>query len=196
MFLIPKFLIKVNSKKKIDLLKSYFKGPQTVLDFGCGDLSFSKILKRINPKLSITGVDIVDFGVRPKDISFFCYDGHRLPFKDKSFDTVISFYVYHHCDNIPTVFEECVRVAKKRIIVVESVSRHPIEIPIMKFVDIMYNICKLKPIAFPSAFPSYDYWILLFRKNKLNLRTKKRIVIMPQPSFLPLGESFIFELFR
>lgn len=44
--LVPAFIQNLNSQKKVDLIATYFsENEETVLDFGCGDLSFAKALK-------------------------------------------------------------------------------------------------------------------------------------------------------
>ncbi len=69
---------------------------ETILDYGCGDLMFARKLRESNKTLKITGVDVVS-APRIKGIKFIKYSGEKLPFKDNSFDTVVSVYVFHHC---------------------------------------------------------------------------------------------------
>lgn len=158
--------VEKNINWKANTLLTYFKGYEKVLDFGCGDLSLSKSLKAVFPSLQITGVDVFDFKNKPKDIKFILYDGKILPFKDNSFNTAISFYVFHHCDDATASFKECLRVAK-RVIVVESVYRHPLEIPFMRLMDWIYNRFKSKPVPLSYQFLSCRDWIEIFAKNKI-----------------------------
>ena len=60
----------INAQRKVQILKKYLHEGMSVLDFGCGDLVFAQELFKAMPSLHITGVDVVDFGSRPKGIRF------------------------------------------------------------------------------------------------------------------------------
>lgn len=178
---------------KVKLLTPYFSQRETVLDFGAGDLTFAHRLKKENPQLSISGVDVVNFKEKPTDIPFYQYDGKMLPFKDRTFDTVIAFYVFHHCDDALFAFNECFRVAKKRVIFVESLPRTKFEVYPMRLMDWFYNIWKPEKIELPYQFYPLDTWKKIFRKQKVSLNSLKEISDTPL-SFLPIGRSYIFEV--
>lgn len=188
-------ITKKNIDWKIKILYPYLKKSEKVLDFGCGDLSLSKSLKSMSPLLQITGVDVADFKNKPENIIFTTYDGKILPFKNNSFDTVISFYVFHHCKNAIESFEECLRVGK-RVIVVESVYRHPLEIPFMRFMDWAYNKFKSESIPLSYQFLSYEDWISVFAKNKLKIVSSKKIKQIFFHQILPIGISYLFEVVK
>lgn len=92
-------------------IKSYlineadFKPEQRVLDFGCGSLTLSILAKKTHPATEFVGVD-VDKKIlqiaREKgrhegvNVPVIHYDGSVLPFKDSSFDHVMSSLVFHH----------------------------------------------------------------------------------------------------
>lgn len=193
-------LFKNISKKSTDwktnILSEYFKDKEKILDFGCGDLSLSKSLKKIYPFLEITGVDVTNFPKRSKNIKFIIYDGKTLPFKNNSFDTVIAFYVFHHSENAFSSFEECVRVAKYRIIFIESVYRYRFELPFMKMMDWIYNKVKPESIPLSYQFFSYGNWIKVFAKHQLRIVSSKKIKQVFLPSFFPIGASYVFEVFK
>lgn len=186
-------IVKKSIDWKVDVLLPYFKKSENVLDFGCGDMSLSKSLKTASPTLQITGVDVADFKNKDKSIKFILYDGKKLPFKNNFFDVIISFYVFHHCENVVASFEECLRVGK-RVIVVESVYRHPLEIPFMKFMDWIYNRFKSESIPLSYQLFSYKDWVRIFTNNRLKVISSKKIKQIFFPSFLPIGISYVFEV--
>jgi len=186
-----------NSSKKIELILKYLSTKkETVLDFGCGDLSFAKALKKVRPMLSITGVDVVDFHNRDKSIKFVYYDGKKLPFRNDSFDTVIAFHVLHHTTDAKKYFKELVRVAKKRILLVESVARNSIDFPGMKFMDWLFNVWKSEKVPMTYQFFSKKEWYNLFKENNFFVRKEIDAEIMPIPKFFPTGRSTLFELVK
>lgn len=192
--MIPSFLIDINRERKANLLTPFFKNNEKILDFGCGDMSLSRSVKEKNPSLSIVGVDVVASKITPRNLKFVAYDGSKLPFKDKSFDAVFAFYVFHHCQNLELSLEECLRVAKKRIIIVESVARFLFEVPFMEKIDWLYNIFKFESIRTADKFLTLNQWMEIFNKKNIRVISKKKITIMPQPFFLPFGSSYIFEI--
>lgn len=185
--------IKKSVDWKTNILFPYLRKSEKVLDFGCGDLSLSKSLKSISPSLQITGVDVADFKNKPKNVRFVAYDGKKLPFKNDSFDTAISFYVFHHCEDAIASLEECLRVSK-RVIIVESIYRHPLEVPFMRFVDWIYNRFKSQSVPLSYQFLSYEDWRRAFAKNKLKIVSSKKIKQIFLPSIFPIGISYVFEV--
>ncbi len=194
--ILTNLLQKRNTRRKISLLSEYFSSrrKETILDFGCGDLSMSISLSNSFPNLEITGVDVVDFSPSKTRVKFVKYDGKEIPFKNKSFDTVISYHVLHHTDNPAYYFRECVRVAKKRILLVEPIPRVSFELPFMKIMDWIFNVWKSHSIDMPFHFLSEKELRLLFKKEKLTLVSKKDVEILPP--FSPTGRSYLFELTR
>jgi len=194
MNLLSKNLIQKNSEWKRDVLLPFLKPGEKVLDFGCGDLTLAKSLKDKIPSLKMTGIDVVDFKNSDKNIDFKKYDGKKIPFKDNAFDTIISFYVFHHCDNALESYKECLRVAK-RVIFIESVKRTPLEVPMMMFLDWIFNIWKSKEISLPFQFYSEKEWEREFKKNKVK-KIKKRNISSSFFRSLPIGGQVVFETIK
>ncbi|HSA84120.1 MAG TPA: class I SAM-dependent methyltransferase [Patescibacteria group bacterium] len=188
-------LQRYNSLEKINKLASCFLNKkETVLDFGCGDLSFAKAFKKKRSSVEITVVDVVDFHNRDKKVTFVHYDGKKLPFKNKSFDTVIAFHVLHHTTDAKKYFKELVRVAKKRILLVESVARTPLDFPGMRFMDWVFNIWKPEKVPMTYQFFSRQEWYKEYKKAKVEIISETDAEIAPIPSFFPTGRSTLFEL--
>ncbi|MBI5837414.1 MAG: class I SAM-dependent methyltransferase [Candidatus Eisenbacteria bacterium] len=81
----------------------------TVLDAGCGGTSFPY---RDHPGLRITGVDVKampgDFAHGSRGLASM----ERLPFRDASFDAVVSNYTMEHVDDLAATWDELTRVLK------------------------------------------------------------------------------------
>jgi SAM-dependent methyltransferase len=80
-----------------------------VLDVGCDQ----RTLKQLRPDLDYLGIDI---GGTP-DLRVDLEATDRLPFDDRSFDTVICCDVLEHLDNLHHVFGELVRVARRSVLI-------------------------------------------------------------------------------
>ena len=80
-----------------------------VLDFGCGTLTLSMMMKKQYPEAFITGIDVdrkilaiaenkrIQSGL---DIRLDLYNGVFLPYPDETFDKVVSSLVFHHLTTI------------------------------------------------------------------------------------------------
>lgn len=188
-------LKKKNLHWKKEIILPYLKNGESVLDFGCGDLFFASELKKNNKTLDITGVDVVDFSNHPKNVTFVIYDGIRLPFKDNAFDTVISFYVFHHCTSAEKAFLECLRVAKKKVIFVESVKRYHLENYLMATMDYIFNIWKSRSIPYANQFFSVSTWSSIIKKSKGKLKSHRKINNRSL-ALLPIGGIHLFEVYK
>ncbi|MFH1221797.1 MAG: cupin domain-containing protein [Candidatus Micrarchaeota archaeon] len=89
-----------------------------VLDIGSGD---GKVATQIALQLqkSVMLCDIVDYN--KTELPLTLYDGKRLPFEDKTFDSTLLSVVLHHSNDPLGVLDEAFRVTSKRIIIIESV---------------------------------------------------------------------------
>ena len=104
------------SFKKIRF-NSYFKN-KNILDAGCGGGRFSYALSGLGPK-KVTGID---FGVdglklarqkfKAKNLEFKQANVLDIPFKDNTFDFVLSNGVIHHTEDFEKGLHEVIRVCK------------------------------------------------------------------------------------
>lgn len=189
-----KNIIDKNTEWKYGVLSGYLDEKGTLLDFGCGDLSLSLKIMSQHPRINLTGVDVVDFSPKPQGIRFVKYDGMTLPFDDRTFDTVIAFHVFHHCDSPEFAYSECLRVAKKRVIFVEPIFRLAIERYSMGCIDWLSNVWKSEKIPLTYQFHSDTEWIEIIGKKKCEqLRTE---VLNNWLSFLPFGVASVYEIYK
>jgi len=98
----------------------------SVLDVGCGEGWV--IGELASDKHPVKGLDIVDIRRAPTD-DFALYSGTTLPCPDQSFDLVMLNFVLHHLPNEekPKLLREAMRIARKRIFVLEDTPRTPID---------------------------------------------------------------------
>jgi ubiquinone/menaquinone biosynthesis C-methylase UbiE len=84
-----------------------FEAGDRVLEIGCGTGNLSLLIKRLHPTTEVVGVDPDDKALsraRRKAsrqrlaIQFDHGYAQRLPYKDRSFDRVVSAFMFHHLD--------------------------------------------------------------------------------------------------
>ena len=165
-----------NSKWKLGIIKSYIYDKEKILDFGCGDMGLSKQLIAKFKGIKVIGVDVINQKselLKNERLEFVRYNGRRLPFKDNSFDAAIAFYVLHHCENPEKLIRECLRVTKKRMIVIESVPHRNYELLFMKFLDYFFNIIKFDNTPLPYMFHTVSEWEKIFSDMGCKLISKR-----------------------
>lgn len=95
------------------------KGP--ILDIGCADGTFSKIILEKSGASGLIGIDILARSVayarkrfaRNKKMLFEVADAHNLPYKDESFSAVFAMESVEHMENPKKVLREMYRVVKQ-----------------------------------------------------------------------------------
>ena len=108
----------VQSKnRKIILHNIEFK--ENLLDIGCGNGDFTNELNKIAPT---TGIDISEEMIKLAnksfpDLKFLNSPVYKLPFKSKSFDSVICLNTIHHIKNTEKAIREICRVTKNQILI-------------------------------------------------------------------------------
>ncbi len=113
------------AQKMIDEYK--LTNNSSVLDVGCGKAYLLYEMKKILPNLEISGFDISKYGIenaKPEIKKYlFRHDAKdKFPFKDKSFDLVISVSSLHNLmlGDLESSILEVERVGKKSYIMVEG----------------------------------------------------------------------------
>lgn len=91
---------------------------QNVLDIGCADGTFSKVIFDKSRASKFVGMDVLPKSVsfakrrfaKSKKMSFRVADAHNLPFKDQSFDAVVCLEAMEHVEDPRRVISEMKRV--------------------------------------------------------------------------------------
>lgn len=84
-----------------------------LLDVGCGKMPYKNHILKNSSVLSYHGIDIKDALEYDKDIKpDFYWDGLKLPFKDNSYDCIISTEVLEHVPHTSSFLNEINRVLK------------------------------------------------------------------------------------
>jgi ubiquinone/menaquinone biosynthesis C-methylase UbiE len=94
---------------------------ETVLDVGCGTGFMTQWIHNHRPDLKLTGTDfIIEDSTKTRSAEINFQQGYieRLPFEDKSFDTVICTHVLEHILDFPQALREIRRVAANKLIIV------------------------------------------------------------------------------
>lgn len=114
---------------------SKIKG-ERILDVGCGFGRLTLDIAKRNPDSEVFGIDLFDslteqarmnaevLGI--KNVEFKTASAYALPFEDGSFETVFSFFMLHHLDEIPKGLNEIRRVLQKNggFLAVEPIGHH------------------------------------------------------------------------
>lgn len=147
-----------------------------VLDLGCGGMSVAKFVKE-NLEVEIVGVDVIN--VNETNLQMLIGDGKKLPFADQSFDAVYAALVLHHTRRPLEVLNECLRVSKDRLVVLEDVHKNPFELKLLKLFDWIGNRTISADMPFPFNFRSEQQWLEIFRKLKVRVKGVESIRPVP-----------------
>ena len=116
-------------------------------------------------------VDLVDVvNLNRTALPHRVYDGRRLPFPDRSRDTVSLLLTLHHCEEPETVLAESARVARKRVIVTESVYRTRPGKVVLSVFDRAFNGPRARGSMPPALhFKTVGEWHSLFTRHGLRI---------------------------
>ena len=128
---------KYNPKYWKNVVKTFvkhwnLKKKSKILDIGCGKGFMLYDLKKTLPGLNLTGIDISRYAIKnahPKLKNVFVSNAKKLPFKDKSFDIVISINTIHNLvkSDCAKALREINRVSKIGSFITVDAYRNKIE---------------------------------------------------------------------
>jgi len=142
-------------------LLEFIQPGDTVLDCGCGDMTVARSISE-RSSVDIVGIDIVSPN-RTNTKMCIC-DGKSLCFSDDSFNVVILSFVLHHTQYKQKVLKECLRVTKRRLIILEDIYRSQVELLALKISDWIGNRPFSSEMSIPFNFDSTHGWLALFRE--------------------------------
>jgi SAM-dependent methyltransferase len=110
----------------------------SVLDIGCGDGLIDRLILARRADLQIAGVDVM---VRPNShIPVTTFDGRRLPFPDRSWDTVLLCDVLHHTERPVELLREASRVGRHAIVIKDHTVAGILARPTLRVMDVVGNV--------------------------------------------------------
>lgn len=106
---LDRYIIRTAILNAIKSNVSNFSGE--LLDIGCGKMPYKEYILKNSKIEKYTGLDIenalqYDVSIKPD----FTWNGQQMPFKDKSYNTVIATEVLEHCPEPEIVLKEAYRV--------------------------------------------------------------------------------------
>lgn len=113
--------------------------------------------------VDIIGVDVID--INATNLPFKQYNGKQIPLANKSQDVTYAISVFHHTTNAESLLAECIRVTRKKLIIVEDVYKNGLELLITKSLDYT-NILVSTDMEMPLNFRKEKEWLALFRRYK------------------------------
>jgi SAM-dependent methyltransferase len=102
----PSALERESIDRALHIARPYFRG--RVLDVGCGERPYAALAQECGCRY--TGVDLSASHMPPPDV---CADSCALPFRDKSFDTVLSTQVLEHVRDPFATLREAARILRE-----------------------------------------------------------------------------------
>lgn len=142
-----------------------FIAGRRLLDLGAGEGFVAAALGRRGHR-AVCAVDVGPFGRAP--VRYVVYDGARLPFPDRTFDTTLMLLVLHHCAAPEATLDEAIRVTRGRLIVAESVYRNRLERFWLDALDGRVNRFRHDGAMAPGlAFGTPERWRDLFASRRL-----------------------------
>lgn len=98
-------------------LAPYLKSSEAIVDVGAGLCDVTYLMMQVG--CNVTPLDVHNLSCVP-EVQPTLYDGKRMPFNDKAFNTATILTVLHHTSDPEHILREAQRVAK-RIIVIEDI---------------------------------------------------------------------------
>lgn len=159
-------------------LSDMFESSGSVIDVGCGDGTVALSVQSFRPDLQFYGVDVF---MRPNvAIPAKVYDGTNIPYEDNAFDYAMVVDVLHHTDDTAAVLSECLRVAKRGVIIKDHVLQGLAAEKTLRFMDWVGN--RGHDVRLPYNYLTSDEWNRLFHDTNCKLAQRRsKLKLYPAP---------------
>lgn len=178
----------VRAQWTFNKLRGLFRPNERLLNLGAGDCLLSARLRE-EFHCDVVNVDIQDSSLAPTE-RVRLYDGSRLPYADRTFDSILLLHVLHHCRDQEAVAREVRRVCRGRVVVVEDANCSPVGLAILRGFHRYLEKVEDMPAA-DCFFRTPQGWKEFFRRSGLSVRQMLRWRFYL--SVLPPG-NVVFEL--
>ena len=143
---------------------------ETLLDLGAGTGYVSRWLaERAGVRPTLT--DVVSYHNREKALPFITLDDpFTVPVEDRSFDVVMLLFVFHHVaeyEDQERLFDESVRIARRRIVILEDTPATGVDLVFNKGWDWFLN--RRHRVPCPFTFRSATEWTDVFKGHDVAL---------------------------
>jgi SAM-dependent methyltransferase len=161
----------------------------SVLDVGCGDGLIDEVLLERRPDLHVAGVDTL---VRPSArIPVTPFDGKRLPFGDKSWDTVMFCDVLHHTEDPVAMLRQAARVARHCVMIKDHLAEGAFARPLLRLMDFVGNAPH--GVTLPYNYFDRAQWENAYQSSNLfPSETRTRLALYPAWADPIFGRSLHF----
>ncbi|MCH8474976.1 MAG: class I SAM-dependent methyltransferase [Opitutales bacterium] len=158
-------LFRRSTRRRFALLHPWIMG-DSVLDVGAAEGWLGEAVAAEG--LAVQLVDVVD--LNQTQLPLQIYDGRDLPFPSESFDTVMILLTLHHCADPDAVLAEAIRVARRRILITESVYQNEWGKRLLTFMDGGFNGLRSKGKMRPAlGFRKAAEWEKTFQDRGLKI---------------------------
>lgn len=174
--------------RRFAILKHWAKG--SCLEIGAGTGEFAKLLEKDH---RVIATDIAENMVRiakAKGLIAIVADAEKLPFKNRTFDTIIASEVIYYLDNPEKFLKEAYRILKPHgLLLLTSTSNSA---KYIVFFRTLLRKLGLQTMYFDDGVSDFITGIklrLLLQKNKFNIEEERKII------FLPFHIFHLFNMF-
>lgn len=153
-----------------ELLLPLLQNSKNILDVGCGDGKIDCHLLDRDTNINIKGIDVL---VRPETyIEVEQYDGKNIPYKDKTFDTIMVIDVLHHTDDPNAIVAELTRVSSKYVVIKDHIKKGIISYLKLRIMDYVGNAHY--HVRLPYNYQTLEQWKNIFDVNNLEVVKMER----------------------
>ncbi|TVR52127.1 MAG: methyltransferase domain-containing protein [Puniceicoccaceae bacterium] len=162
--------VRRNARQRFRMIRPWLVG-RTLLDVGAAE-GWVGWAAREETGMEVRLVDVAD--LNRTGLPHDRYDGLSLPYPDNSYDTVLVLLTLHHCDEPERVLAEAARVARRRLLVTESVYRTAPGRLLLRLLDGGFNGLRAAGSMAPARhFKTVAEWRTVFRRHGLRIEAER-----------------------